>query len=232
MGSSRRPPELLRRLLRQSRPPYILLEGLDYAGKSTIARCLAARLEAEGHAVRINAGGLHRGYFRRVAWTARDRVGPDPLSFPRLYYLNLIYTAVALADPVGYRADDGKIVIQESYADRMVAYQRGHAVRVCPDVVAALRPLLVQFDVTILLTASLEAKRQRYLHREHKRDGTDLEVMTRPDELWRSEVELRRLVARRPNSHIVDSSELTVEETVERVWELVKPVLGRCGRTP
>jgi dTMP kinase len=131
---------------------FIVLEGPEGAGKSTVARALAARLQAEGREVIATRepGGTALGEAIRSLLL-------DPASAAMLPGTEALLYAAARAQHVGElirpAVARGAIVVCDRFVDSSLAYQAGGRGLPYADVVAAQRLALcgLRPDLKILL---------------------------------------------------------------------------------
>ena len=212
---------------------FITFEGIDGSGKSTQLRLLASALRLRGLEVVATRepGGTPLG--ARVRELLLDSQEPvDPLAELLLYAADRAQHVRALIRPA---LATGHIVLSDRYADATVAYQgagRGFA----PELVAAVVALAtsgLQPDLTLLFdlpVAESHARRARRTHngRGHgdRLDTEDGAFHTRVRDAY-----LRIAAAEPERVRLVDATG-SVQETQERVMEIVLPFLEARGQRP
>lgn len=154
-------------------PLFIVVEGLDGAGKSTAARALAAELAA----VELKTPGAELAPLRSEILRSLAR---SPLA-TTLFYATAV--AAASQQVMEYRAA-GKPVVMDRYLLSTCAY--GQVVRSShypAGLLDELSSCLVPADLTVYLYASCERRRERILARgfmvEEDRLSFELEVAER-----------------------------------------------------
>lgn len=195
----------------------ILLEGMDLAGKSTVARLLAERLRARGVKVQLHRNSLCADNpLARVAdWLRRDPER-DPLEAGALFLASHLWDLRHFHPP-------DCVHLQDSWWLRTLAFERllGR-----PEVARLMEEALdrrVRFDAMVYLTASLPVRRER-LRARPVNDAGDHQVEDNPDLFLRMDAELRRLCLRRGAVEL-DTSELTPVAAADRI-------LGEGGVVP
>ena len=217
-------------MTQDSRIPVIALDGPTASGKGTVAMHVARRL---GWHV-LDSGAIYR-----LAALAVINAGVDPSDFA---------AATRIASQMQIRFEQGKILLagvdvtdlirQERVGniaselakhpglrDELLARQR--AFRVAPGLVADGRDMgTVVFPdapLKIFLLADVQARAQRrYQQMLQKGQAVEYETVLQ-DLMARDDRDTNRAVAPlRPaeDAHIVDSSSLTIEQTVQRVLDL------------
>lgn len=100
---------------------FIVIEGIEGSGKSTLVAAIAERLEAEGHAVVVTRepGGTPLGdAVREIFLNRRIEISPLAESF-----LVNAGRAQHLAEVIRPALDDGRIVLCDRFVDSTLAYQ-------------------------------------------------------------------------------------------------------------
>lgn len=199
----------------------ILLEGMDLAGKSTVARILAERLRAAGLKVQLHRNSLcpDNPLARVAEWLRRDP-DRDPLEAGALFLASHLWDLRHFHPPDCVR-------LQDSWWLRTLAFERllGR-----PEMARLMEEALdrrLRFDAVVYLTASL-AERQERLRARPRSDAGGHWVEDNPDLFQRMDVELRRLCLRR-GAVEVDTSTLTPMAAADRIMPLV---LGEGGGVP
>ena len=209
--------------------PIIHIEGLDLAGKTTardrLARCLG------GWKVRSNRLIEHNEVFELVDRLRRE----DALDAESLGHL---FVAALSADLRGFRPNEQPLIQDSTILLRSLAY---HRVNQTPGVVEAferLLPLHPRFTVTVVLTASIEARRQRLELRRLRTASEvapdDLLVEHYPAKFMAMERELVELATEHFNAKVVDTSDLDEPMVTQEIINLAGfPLLalGLHGKT-
>jgi len=207
---------------RGSGGPLILFEGLDFSGKSTVAPLLAQRLRADGLTVVHSAGSLWPSrLLRMAAW-----VGSARPAIRR--WRGVLYTALPIADRLFFRRPREAVTIHEGSVDRMIAFQRVFGSKLFATVLHWIRPHLVEFDQTVVLTASHEERRRRAASRARVND-VDRIILADPRRTAECDALLADLAGRRPRCVVVDTTGLTTDQVVDRIITVI-PASWRAGR--
>jgi dTMP kinase len=212
-----------------SRGTLITIEGLDGAGKSTLAQALARELSARGERVQLlrEPGGVE------VSERIRALVQDPALSvWPRAEALLYAAARAQLVDELlAPLLAEGAVVLLDRYVDSSLAYQgaaRGLGVEQVREInrfaTGGLAP-----DRTLLLAISPAAGRARQAARDESPDrleGEGAEFFARVagayDELAASESErIRVLDAARPPEQVL-------ADAIAAIADLLAP----AGRTP
>ncbi|MCC7072537.1 MAG: radical SAM protein [Deltaproteobacteria bacterium] len=195
---------------RSRRAPFIVLEGLDCSGKSTIAEALARRLggtalDTPGATLRSVRAKVHEGL-------GHDQNGGV------LFYLASVF---AQGERARALTADGTAVVMDRYWLSSVGY--GAARRADVDV-ASLALRVPPPDLTVLLTIN-EAERQRRLESR----GCTREDAETLDPVFRDTV-LRTMRAEQQPEHLRPSLEIDV--TSKTVDEIVDVIARQIERLP
>jgi len=206
---------------------FITFEGIDGSGKSTQVRLLASALRLRGFEIVATRepGGTPLGKrLRSALLDTQEHV--DPLAELLLYAADRAQHVRTLLLPA---LESNHIVLSDRYADATVAYQgagRGFPPQLIEQVVAlatgGLKPdLTLVFDLSVAAGMARTSRRADVAHPKGDRlEIEDAEFHTRVREAY------LQIAAREPDRvRVVDASG-SVEETHERVLELVMPFLS------
>jgi thymidylate kinase len=135
----------------------VVVEGMDFAGKSTVCRLLRERLAGHGLAVTASQTSLTRGVMPAVI-EALYRV---PLLPPLAR--SLAFHAAYLPDLQAQLPGGRRVLLQESYVCRVLAFDQACGRRM---LTWCARRLTVRLhrrvDLAVLLECSYEERRARY----------------------------------------------------------------------
>ncbi len=199
---------------------YVAFEGIEGAGKSTVARRIAERLEADGERVVLvrEPGGTPAG--ERIRGILLDEPGPlQPWTEAMLFAAG---RAQLVRDVVAPALDEGSWVLSDRSAYSSLAYQGGGrslgvaAVRAVNDV--ALGGLWPGTVVLLRLDAELGLSRQRVADRIGA-EGADFQ--RRVSEAFDT------LAAEEPERFIVIDASESLEEIVEETWARLRQLPRR-----
>ncbi len=197
------------------RVPIIHIEGLDLAGKTTARDRLAQRLG--GWEVRSNRLCLNNDVFDLADRLRRE----DSLDAEGLGHL---FVAALRVDLRGYVPDEKPLIQDSTILLRSLAY---HRVNRTPQVVEAFERLLPEhprFFVTIVLTASIEVRRQRLQMRRERSAceiaPDDLLVERDPEMFLAMERDLITIATDHFDATVVDTSELGEAEVATKILKL------------
>ncbi len=208
------------------RGTLITIEGLDGAGKTTLAQSLARELRAGA------ARGRHVELLREpggVAAAERIREFVKDPALPLGAAAEALLYAAARAQLVRERVrpllDGGALVLLDRFVDSSLAYQ-GAGRELGVDRVRAINELAtggVRADLTLLLRVSAATRRARCAARAAPRDRLEAEgeeffarVDAAYEELARAEpARFRTIDAERPPAEVLAQSLAAVEQTVE-----------------
>lgn len=191
----------------------ILLEGLDLAGKSTLAAHLARALEERGVTVRSSRNSLcPDNPVAELADRIRRQEGLSSGEGASLFLASHLW------DVRHFQRPSVGVHIQDSCWLRSLAFDRSQGIS---EMEMWWREAGgPQFERMIFLTANLEARRQRY-HTRSENDSGDHWVFSRPRAFQDLENCLRQEVMRFPQAVEVDTSELDAEQVLERCLQIL-----------
>jgi len=187
---------------------FIVLEGLDGVGKSTLARVLASRLDAQFMSTPGDS-------FKDLRGLAIAAFGDDQLARA------LFYTATVSCEGRKARTTviQGRSVIMDRYWASTVAYAKARGVSANLDEVG---PHLTPPDITVLITLNESTRLARLDQRGMTAD--DLETISEPFK----QAVLRELEVR--SSISVDVTGLDQTESAEKVATAVATYFERTHR--
>jgi dTMP kinase len=212
-----------------SRGTLITIEGLDGAGKSTLAQALERELTARGERVRLlrEPGGVEVS--ERIRALVKD---PALIVSPRAEALLYAAARAQLVDELlAPLLADGALVLLDRYVDSSLAYQgaaRGLGVERVREINSFATGDLAP-DRTLLLALSPAAGRARQAQRDESPDrleGEDAEFFAR---VARAYDELA--TAERERIRVLDASQAP-ERVLAEAIAAVEDLLGPAGRTP
>ncbi|WP_051687488.1 dTMP kinase [Curtobacterium sp. S6] len=205
---------------------FIVFEGGDGSGKTTQARLLQERLEAQGRKVTLTRepGGTEIGEKIRSLVLDHGQGEIDPHTEALLYAASRAAHAHQLIAPA---LDAGRIVICDRYIDSSAAYQgagRGLGEATVTDLSRwATEDLLP--DLTVVLSVDVADARGRVTAR-----GAEDRLESEPDDFHARVRESFRALARDASAKRVRVDGIgAVDEVAARVWDAVHPHLPEEG---
>lgn len=187
---------------------FIVLEGLDGVGKSTLARVLASRLDAQFMSTPGDS-------FKDIRGPAIAAFGDDQLA-RAMFYTGTVSCEGRKARMMVNRS---RSVVMDRYWASTVAYAKARGVSANLD---ALGPHLISPDITVLITLNESTRLARLDHRGMTAD--DLETISEPFK----QTVLRELEVR--SSISVDVTGLDQTESAEKVATAVAAYFERTHR--
>lgn len=209
---------------------FITFEGIDGSGKSTQLRLLANFLRSQGSDVLVTRepGGTPVGLRLRAALLdAQEQV--DPLTELLVFAADRAQHVRRVLRP-GLEA--GKIILSDRYADATKAYQgagRGFSPELISEIVQlateGLTPdLTLLFDLSVTESSGRTRRRSEGKQKGDRLDSEDAEFHTRVREAYLA------LAEKEPERFRIIAANGSLEETHERVKEIVVPFLESRGR--
>lgn len=190
----------------EHRPLCVHIEGTDLCGKTSVANLFMSRdtrVWAKRHNSLSPAG-------------SRLEAFADEMSESGLHSrltLNFAYAACILADLDTYSPPAQHTVQESTSIIRSIGHAHAGGAR---EIESILRGELVRhpdFDYSFYLTASLEARIDRFNKRSYN-SAHDRMILSDPDFFFTIEETARALSVERFGSRVIDTSSLTIEEIV------------------
>ncbi len=206
----------------------ILISGTDLVGKTTLTNNLYHYLCDYGYSVTKNDHELIKTPLSKKALRlmindpcVHDKGEPGSnLSLE----INALLTMVILIDGFFFKPEEGKILIHDSYWQRIAAFNKVNEMPYISEILKKGYELgmIYTFDINILLTATLDAKRLRYLTKD-KPDALDHQVFTDPGLVLEFEKELETIMQKEPNYFKINTTELDQNQVTKEVLKYVIP---------
>lgn len=195
----------------------ILLEGMDFSGKTTLAQALVQRFQARG----------------TPAWSSRNSLCPDnPVckiaeriseeSRRHPYEASALFLASHLWDMRHYDPDRAGVHIQDSCWLRSKAFDRRQGIPLPWEQLPG-----VEFSAVLYLSTSLKVRQWRC--RKRSLHGADHWVFTRTDQFLATEHHLRAEFCRHPRFFEIDTSLLSPDQLLEEAWSYLEPCANHLG---
>ncbi|MFD8705147.1 hypothetical protein ACFV1W_21460 [Kitasatospora sp. NPDC059648] len=196
----------------------IVVEGLDFAGKSTVCELVRQRLEASGTRVVESTSCLSGGWVEKTV----ERVY-EARRLPSLLR-SAVYHAAYLADVhLARRAGPGEVIVQQSYIHRVLAYDRASGRRLLAAVADRLGTRVAgHVDLWVWLDCPLDERRRRYRRFGTPNERDERRFAAAADRFERElETELTQL-ARESGYIFIDTASLSAETVADRIAALVQ----------
>lgn len=187
---------------------YVLIEGLDFSGKTTVLPQITQRLQTMGlHAEAIDGGPLAKGRYRTFILNATEE---QRYIKPIREILSL---SMPLIDRVLHDRNTSGIVIHTSYLDRAYAYHRAKGNAFRSAFLRLLRPFSIPFDLKVLLCTDLHVRIARYQSSGNQNDKDDHRFFSEKGVtlLQCIDTELKN-IASESNYRIVDNSTTSLHD--------------------
>lgn len=189
----------------------ILIEGLDLAGKSTLAQALLRQLQPTPTWLGVDCLCADNPV-ARVA--QQSTAGPG-------YELSCLHMASHLWDLRNFHPNTTGIHIQDSCWLRHKACDRRQGIELPWEAYPG-----PTFSVVIFLTAAIPVRQWRYRMRQRKQglpyDNRECSLLSQPDQFLAVEHHLRKELDRHPCYLEIDTSKLTSQETLARALAFVQ----------
>jgi dTMP kinase len=212
---------------------FISFEGTEGGGKSTQVELLARRLRVLGHRVRTlrEPGGTPIG--EEIRHTLKHSKDNHAMTAEAELLLMNASRAQLVREVIRLALAAGEIVLCDRFYDSTTAYQ-GYGRQLDLKMVEAVIDVAVgetKPDLTLLLTVSQEISELRRAARQStlpfmrdRMEEADQKFFERVAKGYEA------IAAAEPNRiHVLDGSG-SAENTFEKIWELVQPILPKVGK--
>lgn len=195
---------------------YIVLEGIDGSGKSTLQRALVAALQALGRSVVSlvePTEGVHGQKIREhLGSKSRSLSGEE---WQQLFEADRADNMASFVRPAIERGDD---IVQDRSYYSTVAYQGAQGQSVA-DILRRNRAIAVEPDLVLILDLDPEVS----LERVRRRQGMETDAFERIEYLQQVRANFRAMQG--PNIVHIDAS-LGAEALFDACWRVVQSRLG------
>ncbi len=202
----------------------ILVTGTDLVGKTTLINRLVPHLRNSGFKITPNKHDLHKTALMPSIHTLLEAASPEDL-----LQINSLFFVTFLIDSMKFNPEPDAIIIQDSYVCRTMAFSLAYNLTPITDLFEAFRHHFFSFDVTIHLTATIEARKQRLSVRGNSNSQDHL-IITDPAKVSLMDHHLSNIVKTHKEYLQLDTSELTIPQVFETVTkylcEDISPLLG------
>ena len=193
---------------------FIVFEGIDCVGKSTIMRLVAEKLRELGYNVYITSEPSNSPIGKLIRdWLLKEHVKPEHI-YALLFTADRYYHYF---NEIKYYLDQGYIVLCERYIDSTIVYQMIQGIdRLW---IEELNRYIPKPNLVILLDAPLETVIERLSSRRK------VEIFEKDIQFLRRVREIYLEIAREKNYPIVNTAR-DIYEIVNEIIEIIKFRLG------
>lgn len=192
---------------------HVHLEGMDLAGKSTACRDLARALGRDFQVRRNSISIQNPVYELADRLRKNDGIGAEALG--------ALFVAALAADLERYVPPRLNTIQDSTILLRSLAYHTVARTPFVVDAMTAMLPRHPRFTCSIVLTASLEVRRQRLesrrLQQPEEIAPDDLAILRSPDHFLAMEKSLIRLAREHFGAVVIDTSEMTAPAVVQTI---------------
>lgn len=195
----------------------ILFEGLDFAGKETLAFMLVDELKKGGVKAEYSTRSLVKGLPRKFVDCVYTSEGLPSI------FKTMIYGMVPFLDKLFFQ-QPLHWIIHETYIHRSIAYHRANKNYLFSELMNLCMPIFVKFDLIIYLTTDFDERVKRYSHsgQENTRDNNRF---SRPEQFQNIHLNLEEFMAEQPNCVRFDTSGETPQQSFNRIWKFIEKKL-------
>ncbi|MDW8244803.1 MAG: AAA family ATPase [Thermogemmata sp.] len=202
---------------------YILLEGLDLAGKSTVCRLLKSHVSGEWH-VRRNALVANNPVCELADRLRREGEGEEMVGW--LYYTALLFDLEHFCRPTENTIQDSTILL------RSLAF---HKVRGTPHLVERFEALVEQhprFDYAFVLVADHQTRLERLAKRRRENlSPEDLLVKDNPQRFYAMEQVIIEYATRYLKAIKLDTSGELTPSWLKNLYRYIPELSQYCSET-
>lgn len=207
-----------------SRGLMVLVEGLDLAGKSTLAKALTKHFHEQGIQVSFSRNALvpHNTIAQHADALRRE-------TSAGLLETGALFLAAHERDINTFTyPQPGQIHIQDSCWLRTLAFHTLYQTRFIPKLVKESSLRQPAFDVVLYLTAGVEVRQHRVKKREKElpgeNDKADYLVCTDPEKFKQNDaLLLAKTKEIYPHCMVIDTTQLTEKEVFNKALMQIKP---------
>lgn len=134
----------------------IIIEGSDFAGKSTVTKLVVENLVNAGYIARSTSTCLSQGLMSRIVDYVQNITNRKSLLKPIIFHLAYVWDAVA------WRLPFESIQIQESYILRVIAFAIANNLVVSRIMLSLIQPFSPKAQIAFFLHCDFEVRKQRY----------------------------------------------------------------------
>lgn len=189
------------------RSPYIHIEGMDLAGKSSTTELFVAR-RTEPWDVKRNSLSEEN--------PARDLA--DQMLESGEYGVETVgtmYIAALMADFDKFKQPEAPTIQESTIILRSIAYQAINGSPRMTELFEDMMPRHPTFDVSFMLTASYEERKRRIAEQGRDFSSNDLLILRDPEKFFAMESIVQKLARKHFGSKVIDTSSLPTEQVVE-----------------
>jgi thymidylate kinase len=189
------------------RAPYVHIEGMDLAGKSSTTELFVAN-RAEPWEVKRNSLSEEN--------PARDLA--DQMLDSGDYSVETVgtmYAAALMADFDMFNRSEYPTVQESTIILRSIAYQAINGSPRMTELFKDMMPRHPKFDASFMLTANFEERKRRIEQQGRDFSNNDLLILRDPEKFFAMESIVKSLSEEHFGSQIIDTSGLSTEQVVE-----------------
>jgi thymidylate kinase len=195
----------------------ILVEGLDYSGKTTLCKNLVNGFKKISFTTKYNKGNIIKNCLNDYTQEELYSENSD------LIKLNALLTIGPLIDSIEEKnMPNIDYFIQESYIDRTIAYNKVNNIPFFSDLLENVYDNLLQFDVSFFLTTNINERKKRYEIRIDERNKYDNLIFQDPKKFEEMNQIMKNLVVKRPNSYIIDTTNSTPKNDYLKAFTILR----------
>ncbi|EJV74915.1 hypothetical protein CN447_29000 [Bacillus thuringiensis] len=198
----------------------ILIEGLDFSGKSTVTPLIIEKLRSMGYSVsHKEGGGLNEGIYRQlVLWSYKQKWLPQNL-------VQIIYNLSPLVDKITFKRPEfnkGEVHVQQGYIDRVISYNYANHNNFSNWFLRNSYKYFLKFDIKILIVTDLDERIKRYINSGNKNERDEKRFFTTEglDTFKKIDRYLKK-EAKKRNYLIFDNTNHSISETQEKIMQII-----------
>ena len=213
----------------------LLIEGLDYSGKTTIAKLVKNKLEERNYNVKTGHGQLAGSDLSRfLAFEAYDTLPAEiPTKFPDANfmekYIKLKLSGLVVDKMLGnQKLEDykkqGVFLIQDRYLLTLQCTKRFFTPNLDMPELKMIEEAYIPFKYNIYLTCSSSTRKKRVAARGKEPDRLEKYLIVHFNELYKYDELCQSMVKEKPGWYVIDTSNTKPEEVANQILDLIEKV--------
>lgn len=197
----------------------ILMEGMDFSGKTTLAFMIVNHLKREGVSASYNTGPLKNGWFSMVVTKVHKSKEMNFL------VRNTVHAMVPVFDRLFFSVSRDQFIVQETYIDRTIAYNRARKRYYFSEPLYLISPLFHKFDLTIYITNKFDERLTRY-HKSQQVNAEDEKRFADRALFQLTCDHLGLIIIKRANCIVINTDGESIEQTFRKICHLLNPMIS------
>lgn len=213
----------------------VLIEGLDYSGKTTIAKILKKKLEEKSYNIRTGHGMLGNSelsvFLASLGYdslpTEVSKTFPDAKIIEnkvKLHFAGLIVDKILSNQKLQEYIKQEIFLIQDRYFLTLKCAKMFFIPNLEIPELKIFEQDLIPFKLNIYLTCNLYTRKKRIQSREKEPDRLEKYLIAHLGELYKYDDLCQSMIKEKPEWYIIDTSNKKPEEIADQILDLIEKV--------